>query len=74
MTDEIANTGGSGKNAMFSKVGKYTCEKYIIFQRKDEILNTGKQKKHLKGMPQMYTGSKQLQNLQKKEDDLENLR
>ena len=36
---------------MFSKAGRFTSEKYIIFQKKDEILYNKKKTKHVAFMP-----------------------
>lgn len=48
LVSDIHDPSGLG---MFSKAGRFTSEKYIIFQKKDEILHNKRKFKKVSSLP-----------------------
>lgn len=47
----VLDAGDPSGLGMYSKAGRYTSEKYIIFQRKDDILTDHKKTKKVSAFP-----------------------
>ena len=49
----VYDQGDPSGLGMYSKAGRFTSEKYIIFQRKDDILNDQKKFKKVSSFPSL---------------------
>jgi len=49
----VADPSDPSGSGMFSKPGRFTFEKYMIFHRKDEILNNQKKYYRVSALPQL---------------------
>lgn len=59
---------------MFSKAGRFTTEKYIIFQKKDEIMFDKKKTFKVSAFPSMSTGKLETKKPENKNEMLEELK
>lgn len=57
----VADHGDPSGLGMFSKAGRFTSEKYSIFQRKDEILKDQKKYKKVSSLPTIRVSSQHCQ-------------